>query len=146
MATPLVPMSGGRALWRLLLMNDVCCHLSDRGVAHPYRYSGRDDRSYRNASPVGLRTGTGAGGLVVVAGFGIETLQFFSPTRHPTVDDAVIKAVAGIAGVLVGLLTARMCWLRLCPSSDGADPKRHLLVATTGRVSFSGADGIQIDL
>ena len=47
-------------------------------------------------------------GLVVVAGFGIETLQFFSLTRHPTVDDAVIKAVAGIAGVLVGL------WLPGC--------------------------------
>ena len=53
--------------------------------------------------------------LMVAAGLGIEALQLFSPTRHPTVDDAVIKAIAGIIGALGGLLIARMEWLRLRP-------------------------------
>ncbi|RJT29438.1 VanZ family protein [Mesorhizobium waimense] len=50
--------------------------------------------------------------LVVAAGFGIEALQMFSPTRHPTVDDAVVKAIAGIAGVLGGIIIMKRGWLR----------------------------------
>jgi hypothetical protein len=51
-------------------------------------------------------------GLVVAAGLGIEALQIFSPTRHPTVDDAMIKAIAGIVGVLAGLVITKKGWLR----------------------------------
>ncbi|ESZ67721.1 antibiotic resistance protein VanZ [Mesorhizobium sp. L103C119B0] len=45
--------------------------------------------------------------LVVAAAFGIEALQLLSPTRHPAVDDAVVKAAAGVAGVLAAYLIAR---------------------------------------
>ena len=50
--------------------------------------------------------------LVVAAGLGIEALQMFSPTRHPAVDDAMIKAIAGIVGVLAGLVITKKGWLR----------------------------------
>jgi hypothetical protein len=36
----------------------------------------------------------------VVAAFGIEALQFLSPTRHPHMTDAVVKAAGAIAGGL----------------------------------------------
>ncbi|KQY45565.1 antibiotic resistance protein VanZ [Agrobacterium tumefaciens] len=36
----------------------------------------------------------------VVAAFGIEALQFLSPTRHPHMTDAVVKAIGAIAGGL----------------------------------------------
>ena len=37
----------------------------------------------------------------VVAAFGIEALQFLSPTRHPHLTDAVVKAAGAITGGLV---------------------------------------------
>lgn len=36
-----------------------------------------------------------------VAAFGIEALQFLSPTRHPHMADAAVKAAGAIAGGLV---------------------------------------------
>jgi VanZ family protein len=42
----------------------------------------------------------------VLAAFSIESLQFLSPTRHPALSDAVIKAfgaLCGIAGAQVAL-------------------------------------------
>jgi hypothetical protein len=51
-------------------------------------------------------------GLVVVAGLGIEALQMLSPSRHPTLEDAVIKALAGSIGVSAGCIIAKTGWLR----------------------------------
>ncbi|TIO09470.1 VanZ family protein [Mesorhizobium sp.] len=50
-------------------------------------------------------------GLVVVAGLGIEALQMLSPSRHPTLEDAVIKALAGSVGVSAGCIIAKKGWL-----------------------------------
>lgn len=36
----------------------------------------------------------------IVAAFGIEALQFLSPTRHPRMMDAAVKAAGAIAGGL----------------------------------------------
>ncbi|MQB24446.1 antibiotic resistance protein VanZ [Agrobacterium tumefaciens] len=36
----------------------------------------------------------------VVAAFGIEALQFLSPTRHPQLTDAAVKAAGAVAGGL----------------------------------------------
>jgi VanZ family protein len=44
--------------------------------------------------------------FLVLAAFSIESLQFLSPTRHPALSDAVIKAfgaLCGIAGAQVAL-------------------------------------------
>jgi VanZ family protein len=41
--------------------------------------------------------------LIVLGAFGIEALQYLSPTRHPRLDDASIKAL----GATVGILFAR---------------------------------------
>ncbi|QCM12052.1 antibiotic resistance protein VanZ [Agrobacterium tumefaciens] len=43
----------------------------------------------------------------VVAAFGIEALQFLSPTRHPHMTDAAVKAAGAIAGGL-----AAFSWLQ----------------------------------
>lgn len=48
--------------------------------------------------------------LVAVAGLGIEALQMFSPSRHPSVEDAVIKALAGCVGVLAGCILVKKDW------------------------------------
>lgn len=39
----------------------------------------------------------------VTAAFGIEALQFLSPTRHPHLMDAAVKAAGAIAGGLAAL-------------------------------------------
>lgn len=39
-------------------------------------------------------------GAGIVAAFGIEALQFLSPTRHPHLMDAAVKAVGAVAGGL----------------------------------------------
>ncbi|PDQ18301.1 hypothetical protein CN311_25475 [Mesorhizobium sanjuanii] len=49
--------------------------------------------------------------LVIVAGVGIEALQMLSPSRHPTLEDAVIKALAGSVGVSAGCIIAKKGWL-----------------------------------
>lgn len=36
----------------------------------------------------------------IVAAFGIEALQFLSPTRHPHLTDAAVKAAGAVAGGL----------------------------------------------
>ncbi|MCW0980567.1 antibiotic resistance protein VanZ [Agrobacterium sp. BT-220-3] len=43
----------------------------------------------------------------VVAAFGIEALQFLSPTRHPHMTDAAVKGAGAIAGGL-----AAFSWLQ----------------------------------
>ncbi|MBE7186341.1 MAG: VanZ family protein, partial [Methylobacterium mesophilicum] len=48
--------------------------------------------------------------LLPVAAFGIEALQFLSPTRHPQLPDATFKAIGAIVGVLFGGLAAG--WVR----------------------------------
>ena len=42
--------------------------------------------------------------LVIVTVGGAELFQFLSPTRHPGLIDAMVKAAGGAAGLLVGLL------------------------------------------
>jgi hypothetical protein len=49
-------------------------------------------------------------GVMVAAGFGLEALQIFSPTRHPAFDDAVIKAAAGTLGVFAGYILRKKIW------------------------------------
>ena len=39
----------------------------------------------------------------VLAPCAIEMLQMLSPTRHPRLDDAVVKALGGLAGVAIAL-------------------------------------------
>ncbi|WP_418138080.1 antibiotic resistance protein VanZ [Agrobacterium sp. El2ro-1b] len=39
-------------------------------------------------------------GAGIVAAFGIEALQFLSPTRHPHLMDAAVKAAGAVAGGL----------------------------------------------
>ncbi|GLS35946.1 hypothetical protein GCM10010869_15350 [Mesorhizobium tianshanense] len=50
-------------------------------------------------------------GLVIVTGLGIEALQMLSPTRHPTLEDAVIKALAGSVGFSAGRIISKKGWL-----------------------------------
>lgn len=60
--------------------------------------------------------------LVFAAAGGVELIQFLSPTRHPHLMDAAVKAAGGIAGLLAGILlhsgTAR---LRMPDRSEAAD-------------------------
>ncbi|MER8830519.1 hypothetical protein NKH73_29720 [Mesorhizobium sp. M0938] len=49
--------------------------------------------------------------VVIVAGLGIEALQMLSPSRHPTLEDAVIKAIAGSVGVSAGCVITKKGWL-----------------------------------
>ena len=50
--------------------------------------------------------------LVVATAGGVELFQFLSPTRHPHLMDAAVKAAGGMAGLLAGILlhtgTARL--------------------------------------
>jgi hypothetical protein len=39
-------------------------------------------------------------GIIAVAAFGIETLQYLTPDRHARFWDATVKASGGILGVL----------------------------------------------
>jgi VanZ family protein len=48
--------------------------------------------------------------LVLAAAFGLEALQVLTPDRHGELDDALVKAAAGLAGCVGGSLAAR--WLR----------------------------------
>ncbi|KAB0680919.1 VanZ family protein [Aureimonas leprariae] len=48
--------------------------------------------------------------LLPAAAFGIEALQYLSPTRHPQLPDATFKAIGAFAGVLVGGVLVG--WLR----------------------------------
>lgn len=50
--------------------------------------------------------------LVIAIAFGVETLQLLSPSRHARFDDALIKAIGGIVGVLIGHVVVRLCWVR----------------------------------
>ena len=43
-------------------------------------------------------------GLVIVTVGGAELFQFLSPTRHPGLIDAVVKAGGGAVGLVAGLL------------------------------------------
>ena len=42
--------------------------------------------------------------LVVLAAGGVEIFQFLSPTRHPQLMDAAVKAVGGMTGLFAGIL------------------------------------------
>lgn len=46
--------------------------------------------------------------LLIAAAFAIEAAQFIQPSRHPRIDDAIIKAVGALLGVTVPWLLARL--------------------------------------
>jgi VanZ family protein len=43
--------------------------------------------------------------IVAVVALGLELLQYVAPGRHPRVEDAMIKLAAGVAGVVLSLLS-----------------------------------------
>jgi hypothetical protein len=50
----------------------------------------------------------GIGLVLVLAAFGIELLQELSPTRHARIDDAAVKAMGALAGMLAGRMVSRL--------------------------------------
>jgi hypothetical protein len=46
--------------------------------------------------------------LVVAIAFAVEALQLLVPSRHARFDDATVKAVGGMIGVVVAYVLARM--------------------------------------
>ena len=46
--------------------------------------------------------------LAVLGAMGLETLQYLSPTRHPHISDAVVKAVGAVGGAVAGHLVFRL--------------------------------------
>lgn len=46
--------------------------------------------------------------VVVTAGM-LELLQIFDPGRHARLADALVKALAGVVGIVVGQLVVRAC-------------------------------------
>ncbi|WYB11290.1 VanZ family protein [Pararhizobium sp. A13] len=67
--------------------------------------------------------------FLVAAAFAIEMLQELSPTRHAKFDDALIKAVGAVAGIIAGkvaltirrgILGRRLAGQILTPSEVGA--------------------------
>ncbi|WP_161596972.1 VanZ family protein [Rhizobium glycinendophyticum] len=50
--------------------------------------------------------------FLVLAAFSIESLQFFSPSRHPALPDAIIKALGAVFGVVLAHGVLRLLRLR----------------------------------
>lgn len=50
--------------------------------------------------------------LVIVIAFGVESLQWLIPSRHARFDDALVKAIGGVVGVLIGYIVVRTRWVR----------------------------------
>jgi hypothetical protein len=46
--------------------------------------------------------------LVIGSAFAFEAAQLLSPTRHPRLHIAVIKAIGGVAGIAVGAAISRL--------------------------------------